>query len=100
MGIAIRAAQGKDEEAKRSRRMMLRCLSFGLLSMTLAALILAGNSRSPDHLVMALLPEGALGALSPRMLLFIVAAISLAGCIIAETALRLESHKRPGHSGD
>jgi hypothetical protein len=81
-------------KAKRSRRRtLLRCLSFGLLSLSLVTLILGGSAHSPDHAVKTLLPADAMGGVTPRLLLFGIAALSLVCCIGAELALRRDSHR-------
>jgi hypothetical protein len=72
---------------------MLRCLSFGLLSLSLATLILGGGAHSPNHVVETLLPGDVLGSMTPRLLLFGIAAFSLACCVATELVLRRDSRR-------
>jgi hypothetical protein len=74
------------------RRLVLRCLSFGMLGLSLAALILARNGAF-DRLLMILLPLNAWYGISPRLLLLGIAIASLGGCIAAELMLRRGSGK-------
>jgi hypothetical protein len=101
MGIAMPAARVELMERQQGRkRLILRCLSFGLLGLTLATLLLAGSDGSPDRLFMTVWPDDTLGGLSPRALLLGAAAISLVGCIAAEMLLRRSARQQPGRIGD
>lgn len=70
------------------KRLMLRVLSFGLLGITFAALILAERTHIPDDVIAALLPVDTPEIFNIRLLLCGFAAISVLCCVGIELTLR------------
>jgi uncharacterized membrane protein len=67
MGIVMLAARVELMERKQARRrLILRCLSFGLLGLTLATLLLAESDGSADLLCMMACSDGTLGKPEPE----------------------------------